>query len=148
MEKVENEGKIIKIIIYQKMETAIKKKQNKKKSQTEVKRKRTETVKIININKWREEEVRTVDPADGQRLEDGEEQQAGSAAGEVVIDLEDVQTTLQPGGNIHPQEREKSSLVSHHYKQMDRNRQPVSPTTTANWNKNARFKPGSVSKAT
>lgn len=36
----------------------------------------------------------TVDPADGQRLEDGEKQQAGSTAGEMVIDLEHIQTTL------------------------------------------------------
>lgn len=36
----------------------------------------------------------TVDPADGQRLEDGEKQQTGSTAGEMVIDLEHIQTTL------------------------------------------------------
>lgn len=43
------------------------------------------------------ERIRTVDPADGQRLEDGEEQQAGSTAGEMVIDLEHIQTTLHRG---------------------------------------------------
>lgn len=35
----------------------------------------------------------SVDPADGYRLEDGEEQQAGSTAGEMVIYLEHIQTT-------------------------------------------------------
>lgn len=43
--------------------------------------------------------LRTVDPADGQRLEDGQKQQAGSAAGEVVVDLEDVQTPLRRHGD-------------------------------------------------
>lgn len=38
--------------------------------------------------------IRTVDPANSQRLEDGEKQQAGSTAGEVVIDLEHIETTL------------------------------------------------------
>lgn len=37
----------------------------------------------------------TVDPADGHRLEDGEEQQAGSTAREVVVDLENVEAALQ-----------------------------------------------------
>lgn len=37
----------------------------------------------------------TIKPADGHRLEDGEKQQAGSAAWEMVIDLEHVETTLQ-----------------------------------------------------
>lgn len=108
-----------------------------------MKRKRTETVKIININEWREEAVHTVDPADGQRLEDGEEQQAGSAAGEVVIDLEDVQTTLQPGGNIHPQEREKllsfTPLQTNGQEQVQAARFSQNDSTAANWNKNTRF---------
>lgn len=37
----------------------------------------------------------TVDPADSHRLEDGEQQQTGSAAREVVVDLEDVEAALQ-----------------------------------------------------
>lgn len=45
--------------------------------------------------------IRTVNPSDGQRLEDGEEQQAGSTAGEMVIDLEHVQTSLRHRGNKH-----------------------------------------------
>lgn len=45
------------------------------------------------------EEVRsvgicTVNPADGHRLEDGQEQQAGPAAGVVIIDLKHVDPTL------------------------------------------------------
>lgn len=51
-------------------------------------------------------EMCTVDPADGQRLEDGEKQQAGSTAGEMVIDLEHIQTTLHRGGH----KREKTLL--------------------------------------
>lgn len=46
----------------------------------------------------------TVNPADGHRLEDGEKQQAGSTAGEMVIDLEHIQTTLHrqgEGGGLH-----------------------------------------------
>lgn len=39
----------------------------------------------------------TVKPADGHRLEDGEKQQAGSAAREMVVDLENVEATLQKG---------------------------------------------------
>lgn len=39
----------------------------------------------------------TVKPADGHRLEDGEKQQAGSAAREMVVDLEHVEATLQKG---------------------------------------------------
>lgn len=44
-------------------------------------------------------EMCTVDPADGQRLEDGEKQQAGSTAGEMVVDLEHIEPTLHRGGN-------------------------------------------------
>lgn len=47
-------------------------------------------------------EIRTIDPADGQRLEDGEEQQAGSTAGEVVVYLEHIQTSLHGGGVTRP----------------------------------------------
>lgn len=39
----------------------------------------------------------TIYPADGHRLEDGQEQQAGSAAGVVIIDLKHVDTTLDRG---------------------------------------------------
>lgn len=47
-------------------------------------------------------EIHTIHPADGQRLEDGEEQQAGSTAGEMVIDLEHIQTTLHTKGDRTP----------------------------------------------
>lgn len=40
------------------------------------------------------EGFRTVHPADSQRLEDGEQQQAGSTAGKVVVDLEHVEPPL------------------------------------------------------
>lgn len=36
----------------------------------------------------------TVNPTDGHRLEDGEKQQAGSTAGEMVVDLKHIQTPL------------------------------------------------------
>lgn len=36
----------------------------------------------------------TINPADGHGLEDGQEQQAGPAAGVVIIDLKHVDTTL------------------------------------------------------
>lgn len=51
----------------------------------------------------RGDEVCTVDPADGERLEDGEQQQAGSAAGVMVVDLEHVQTPLDT--DMHTRER-------------------------------------------
>lgn len=44
----------------------------------------------------------TVNPADGHRLADGEQQQAGSTAGEVVVDLEHIQATLhRVETNVH-----------------------------------------------
>lgn len=60
----------------------------------------------------KEEEMRgdgihTVDPADGYRLEDGEEQQAGSTTGEMVIYLEHIQTTLHRGGDKHTHTTER-----------------------------------------
>lgn len=39
----------------------------------------------------------TINPADGHRLEDGKKQQAGPAAGVVIIDLKHVDTTLHRG---------------------------------------------------
>lgn len=47
--------------------------------------------------------MHTIKPANGHRLENGEKQQAGSTAGEVVIDLKHIETTLHRqegwGGN-------------------------------------------------
>lgn len=52
--------------------------------------------------------IHTVDPADSQRLEDGEKQQAGSTAGEVVIDLEHIETTLSEV-ETYGEDREKTT---------------------------------------
>lgn len=56
---------------------------------------------LATIEKVRSIGICTINPTDGHRLENGQEQQTGPAAGVVIIDLKHVDTSLNRWGKSH-----------------------------------------------